>query len=70
VILIVHVELYTGPGNDAAVAHGAEVLDAPKEWPEYHAGYYAAFVRDPDVNNVEAVCHSLRKVLAGRETPW
>jgi hypothetical protein len=26
-------------------------------WPEYHPDYYAAFVRDPDGNNVEAVCH-------------
>lgn len=26
-------------------------------WPEYHASYYGAFVRDPDGNNVEAVCH-------------
>ena len=24
--------------HDAAVAHGAEVLHAPKEWPEDHAG--------------------------------
>jgi len=22
-----------------------------------HASYYGAFVRDPDGNNVEAVCH-------------
>ena len=42
---------------DAAVAVGAEVLHEPKEWPIYHPGYYGAFVRDPDGNNVEAVCH-------------
>ena len=42
---------------DAAVALGAEVLHEPREWPEYHPGYYGAFVRDPDGNNVEAVCH-------------
>ena len=42
---------------DAAVSAGAEVLHAPREWPEYHANYYGAFVRDPDGNNVEAVCH-------------
>lgn len=42
---------------DAAVAHGAEVLHEPRVWPEYHPGYYGAFVRDPDGNNVEAVCH-------------
>ncbi len=43
---------------DAARALGAEVLHEPREWPEYHPNYYGAFVRDPDGNNVEAVCHS------------
>jgi len=43
---------------DAAVAHGADVLHEPRVWPEYHEDYYGAFVRDPDGNNVEAVCHS------------
>ena len=43
----------------AAVAAGAEVLHAPRVWPEYHPSYFGAFVRDPDGNNVEAVCHSL-----------
>jgi catechol 2,3-dioxygenase-like lactoylglutathione lyase family enzyme len=43
---------------DAAVARGAEVLHEPRVWPEYHANYYGGFVRDPDGNNVEAVCHS------------
>ena len=42
---------------DAAVALGAEVLHEPRLWPEYHPSYFAAFVRDPDGNNVEAVCH-------------
>ncbi len=42
---------------DAAVAAGAEVLHEPRLWPEYHPGYYGAFVRDPDGNNVEAVFH-------------
>ena len=41
----------------SAVAAGASVLHAPRVWPEYHPGYYGAFVRDPDGNNVEAVCH-------------
>ncbi|WP_028478966.1 VOC family protein [Nocardia sp. CNY236] len=41
----------------AAVDAGAEVLHEPRLWPEYHATYYGAFVRDPDGNNVEAVCH-------------
>jgi catechol 2,3-dioxygenase-like lactoylglutathione lyase family enzyme len=43
---------------DAAKAAGAEVLHEPRVWPEYHPNYYGAFVRDPDGNNVEAVCHS------------
>ena len=43
---------------DAAVASGAEVLHEPRLWPEYHPGYFGAFVRDPDGNNVEAVCHT------------
>ena len=43
---------------DAAVAAGAPVLHEPQVRPEYHASYYGAFVRDPDGNNVEAVCHA------------
>jgi catechol 2,3-dioxygenase-like lactoylglutathione lyase family enzyme len=42
---------------DAAVAAGAEVLHGPRVWLEYHPNYFGAFVRDPDGNNVEAVCH-------------
>ncbi len=43
----------------AATAAGAETLHAPRLWPEYHEHYYGAFVRDPDGNNVEAVCHTV-----------
>ncbi|WP_421842424.1 VOC family protein [Mycobacterium sp.] len=43
--------------HDAAVGLGAQSLHAPRSWPEYHPGYFAAFVRDPDGNNVEAVFH-------------
>jgi catechol 2,3-dioxygenase-like lactoylglutathione lyase family enzyme len=43
---------------DAAVGQSAQVLHEPRLWPEYHASYFAAFVRDPDGNNVEAVCHT------------
>jgi catechol 2,3-dioxygenase-like lactoylglutathione lyase family enzyme len=45
-------------GFDAAVAAGAVVLHAPRLWPEYHPDYFGGFVRDPDGNNVEFVCHS------------
>ena len=43
----------------AATELGAEVLHEPRHWPEYHDRYYGAFVRDPDGNNVEAVCHTV-----------
>lgn len=43
---------------DTAVAAGAEVLHEPRLWPEYHPNYHGAFVRDPDGNNIEAVCHA------------
>lgn len=43
---------------DAAVSAGAEILHEPRVWPEYHPNYYGVFVRDPDGNNVEAVCHT------------
>jgi catechol 2,3-dioxygenase-like lactoylglutathione lyase family enzyme len=42
---------------EAATAAGADALHEPRVWPEYHPTYYGAFVRDPDGNNVEAVCH-------------
>ena len=41
----------------AAMQAGAQALHPPRLWPEYHPNYYGAFVRDPDGNNVEAVCH-------------
>lgn len=34
---------------------GAVILDAPAEYPEYGAGYYAAFVSDPDGLKLEVV---------------
>lgn len=43
--------------HDTAVGLGAESLHQPRLWPEYHPGYFGAFVRDPDGNNVEAVWH-------------
>jgi catechol 2,3-dioxygenase-like lactoylglutathione lyase family enzyme len=42
---------------DEAVRSGAEVLNSPRLWPEYHESYFGTFVRDPDGNNVEACCH-------------
>jgi catechol 2,3-dioxygenase-like lactoylglutathione lyase family enzyme len=43
--------------HEAAAAAGREVVHAPREWPEYHPGYYGVFLRDPDGHNVEAVHH-------------
>jgi catechol 2,3-dioxygenase-like lactoylglutathione lyase family enzyme len=40
----------------AALAHGGKDNGAPGER-KYHPGYYAAFVLDPDGNNIEAVYH-------------
>ncbi|HYG06592.1 MAG TPA: VOC family protein [Stenotrophomonas sp.] len=40
----------------AALAAGGRDNGAPGERP-YHPGYYAAFVLDPDGNNIEAVFH-------------
>jgi catechol 2,3-dioxygenase-like lactoylglutathione lyase family enzyme len=44
----------------AAVAAGGKDNGAPGERP-YHPGYYAAFVTDPDGNNIEAVFHGAAK---------
>ena len=40
----------------AGLAAGGRDHGAPGERPHYHPGYYAAFLLDPDGNNVEAVC--------------
>ena len=40
----------------AGLAHGGTDNGAPGERP-YHPGYYAAFLLDPDGNNIEAVHH-------------
>jgi catechol 2,3-dioxygenase-like lactoylglutathione lyase family enzyme len=42
---------------EAALANGGREKDRPSFRPEYHAGYYGAFVWDPEDNNVEAVHH-------------
>ena len=42
--------------HDAMLTAGAEDNGAPGER-EYHPGYYAAYVLDPDGNNIEAVYH-------------
>jgi catechol 2,3-dioxygenase-like lactoylglutathione lyase family enzyme len=44
----------------AALAHGGSDEGAPGLRPHYHAHYYGAYVRDPDGNKLQAVCHSKR----------
>lgn len=41
----------------AALSAGATDNGKPGLREHYHAHYYAAFVLDPDGNNIEAVCH-------------
>lgn len=41
-----------------ALAHGGTCDGAPGLRPEYDAHYYAAFVRDPDGNKIEALTFS------------
>jgi catechol 2,3-dioxygenase-like lactoylglutathione lyase family enzyme len=61
-----HVHLAFGVADNAAVdefhrvalAAGYRDNGTPGERPEYHAGYYGAYVLDPDGHNVEAVCHN------------
>ena len=42
----------------AALAAGGVDNGPPGPRPQYHADYYGAFVRDPDGNNIEVVCHA------------
>ncbi len=42
----------------AALANGGSDEGAPGLRPYYHPNYYGAYVRDPDGNKLQAVCHS------------
>src|SRR3712207_5024683 len=59
----VHVA-FSAPSPEAVDAFHAAALEAgdngaPGPRPEYHGGYYGAYVFDPDGNNVEAVHHAV-----------
>src|ERR671923_298944 len=43
--------------HGAATGAGYRSNGPPGERPQYHPGYYAAYVLDPDGNNVEVVNH-------------
>ena len=49
--------------HEAALNAGGQENGQPGERP-YHPGYYAAFVLDPDGNNIEAVFHGPAKKSA------
>jgi len=53
--------------HKAALANGGTDNGAPGERP-YHPGYYAAFVLDPDGNNIEAVHHGAAERSAASVT--
>ena len=42
---------------EAAMANGGSDEGAPGLRPQYHEHYYGAYVRDPDGNKLQAVCH-------------
>jgi catechol 2,3-dioxygenase-like lactoylglutathione lyase family enzyme len=57
---------FSAPSREAVDAFHASALGAggrdngaPGLRPEYHGGYYGAYVFDPDGNNVEAVHHAV-----------
>ncbi len=39
---------------DAAIKSGGSAEAEPRIWPEYNERYFAAFIRDPDGNRIEA----------------
>jgi len=49
---------------EAALAAGGVDNGAPGLRPEYGTGYYAAYVLDPDGNNIEAKCHEVSSPTA------
>ena len=44
--------------HQAALENGGSDEGAPGLRPHYHPNYYGAYVRDPDGNKLQAVCHS------------
>jgi catechol 2,3-dioxygenase-like lactoylglutathione lyase family enzyme len=53
-----------GAFHAAALEHGGRQRGAPGVWVQYSERYYAAFVWDPDGNNIEAVFHSPEPLAA------
>jgi glyoxylase I family protein len=53
IALTVETKADVDAAHEAAVAAGAEVLHAPRRWPQYHRDYCATFFLDPDGFRVE-----------------
>ena len=53
----------------AAVTNGGREKGPPGVWTNYSDRYYAAFVYDPDGNNVEAVFHSQQPITDAPQRP-
>jgi hypothetical protein len=45
------------PGGDAGAGRAGGISDGAPGLRNYHPGYYAAFLLDPEGNKVEAVFH-------------
>jgi catechol 2,3-dioxygenase-like lactoylglutathione lyase family enzyme len=46
--------------HEAALAAGGTDNGSPGRRPEYGRNYYAAFVKDPEGNNIEVVCYEAK----------
>jgi len=52
---------------DAAMASGGKDNGKPGPRPHYGPNYYAAFVKDPEGNNIEVVCYARAAAPARRK---
>jgi hypothetical protein len=52
---------FSGEDDDGstptATASGYRSNEVPRERPQYHEGYYSAYILDPDGTNIEVVNH-------------
>lgn len=53
----------------AALANGGTDEGAPGLRPHYHLHYYGAYVRDPDGNKLQAVCHQAEPAPSPLDRP-
>ena len=51
-------EMRCGPSSTPPSPPGPSRCTNRRSGRSYHPDYYGAFVRDPDGNNIEAVCHT------------